>query len=103
MAACGEPGEFEVTTRHWCWTWHGPWRCKETKIQTLYVYEFAVLRERDRFFSASYQACCEFAGGEFAWSGSTWRAYFNPPDQFNVTRRFKQKLTSTGPCTLGHL
>jgi hypothetical protein len=26
--------------------------------------------------------------------------YWNPPDQYNVSRTFDQPLTSTGPCNL---
>ena len=101
MAACGEPREFTVTTWHWCWTWHGPWRCKETKVQGFYVYEFAILRRRDRGFTATFRACCEFGGGEFTWTEGTWRLYWNPPDQYNVERKFDHLLQTTGPCGLG--
>jgi hypothetical protein len=104
MAVCGEPSEFEVTKWVWCWTWHGPWRCRKTEVKTLYVYEFAVLRMSGTFFGVDYRACCEFAGGEFRWSESSWYPYSGtPPDQYNVTRRFEHQLTSTGLCTLGHL
>jgi len=62
---CGEAQKSEVSGWVRCWTWHGSWLCRKTTTQTLNAYNFAILRRRDRFFSANYQACCEFGGGEF--------------------------------------
>jgi hypothetical protein len=99
--ACGEVQDVEVTSYHWCWTWHGPWRCKKTTLERRYVYDFVILRRRYRGFSVTFRGCCEFDGGEFTWSEWSWRLWWNPPDQSNVTRRFDHQLVSTGPCSLG--
>jgi hypothetical protein len=101
MAACGEPTEVTTTSWHLCWTWHGPWLCKKTTVEGRYAYVFAILRRRDRGFTSSYRACCELAAGEFTWTAWTWRLYWNPPDQYNVSRNFAQQLITTGPCGLG--
>ncbi|MEA2862208.1 MAG: hypothetical protein QOC84_164 [Bradyrhizobium sp.] len=98
--ACGEVEQFEITSWHWCWTWHGPWLCKETRIVRLFVYDFAVLRKRIRWFSANYQACCEFAAGEFRWSESSWGIYQNPPNEYGVRRTFDHQLIAVGKCSL---
>jgi hypothetical protein len=103
MAVCGEPAEFEVTKRVWCWTWHGPWRCKKTEVKTLYVYDFAVLRESGAVFGVSYRACCEFGGGEFQWSRFSLWPYQGTSQEYNVTRRFESQLSPTGPCGLDPL
>jgi hypothetical protein len=101
VAACGEVRDVEVTTWHWCRKLGFiPWRCKKTERTRRYVYEFSILRRRDRGFTVTYRGCCE--GGEFRWTEGTWRIYWNPPDEYNVTRMFESLLPpSTGPCTLG--
>lgn len=98
MARCGEVEDREVTRREWCWTWHGPWRCKKTTVERRYVYDFAVLRKRYRGITVTFRACCEVTGGEFSWKEGTWRLWWNPPDEYNVTRDFEKQLVSTGPC-----
>jgi hypothetical protein len=103
MAVCGEPAEFQVTKWVWCWTWHGPWRCKETEVKTLYVYDFAVLRKSGTFFGVNYRACCEFGGGEFRWSEGSWWPYQGTSQDYNVTRRFDHLLSPTGRCGLDPL
>lgn len=100
MARCGDVEEVEVTSSHWCWTWHGPWRCSKTTVERRYVYDFAVLRKRYRWVTVTFRACCEIAGGEFSWTEGTWRLYWNPPDEINVTRYFESQLVPTGPCAL---
>jgi hypothetical protein len=103
MAVCGEPAEFEVTKWVWCWTWHGPWRCKKTEVKTLYVYDFAVLRKSGAVFGANYRACCEFSGGEFRWSEFSFWPYQGTSQEYNVTRRFGHQLSPIGTCGLGQL
>jgi hypothetical protein len=99
--ACGEVDDVDVTTWHWCTKWGFiPWRCKKTVTQRRYVYDFAILRRRDRWFTATYRACCEAGGGEFRWTEGTWHIYWNPPDEQNAHRTFETPLTSIGPCTL---
>ena len=98
--ACGDIEEVTVTDWNWCWTWHGPWLCKETKVERRYAYDFVVFRRRYRGFTATFRGCCEIGGGEFSWTEWTWRLYWNPPDEANVHKTFKNQLQSTGPCTL---
>jgi hypothetical protein len=99
--ACGEVQDVEVTTTSWCWTWHGPWRCSTTTLERRHVYDFAILRKRYRWLSVTYRACCEIGGGEFTWSETAYRFYWNPPDEYNVQKKFENALVSTGPCSLG--
>jgi hypothetical protein len=99
--ACGDVQDVEVTSYHWCWTWHGPWRCKKTTLERRYVYVFAILRRRYRGFSVTFRGCCELDGGEFTWSEWSWRLWWNPPDESNVTRMFDHQLISSGPCSFG--
>ena len=65
----------------------------------LFVYDFAVLRERIRWFSAKYQACCEFEAGEFQLSETTW-GILNPSNQYGVRRTFDHQLVAVGKCSL---
>lgn len=98
---CGTPLEVEVSYRKWCWTWHGPWRCKRTKIATRYLYEFSPHRTRFAFFRKKYEGCCgrdgspKYKFSKWSFFGSTNSGW----DQFSVLRKLSNEpINPDGDC-----
>lgn len=97
--ACAEKVEIEVTWREWCWTWHGPWRCKKSAIKTRYKYDFRPTRSNFAFFRKSYEGCCGAMLYKYSGGYALFGTGNGPWDQFNtITKYFDQPLNPIGNC-----
>ena len=80
--------QFTESYRKWCWTWHGPWRCKKWRTVTKWCYQFCEVKIHRWGFYCKHWGCEN--GKEYYWKG--WCMGFGSGYVWNIKKCFKNKI-----------
>jgi len=94
------PTQTTVNETYWavCWKWIFPYPCKKTRTVTKWCYDFSVVHETCRVFSATLYGCER--GREYKWTSGCFGwfdAYYT-----NKHLCFSKPLDDTGSCQEGY-